>query len=442
MECFSDEQRVSGSTSSSGIFPNEEIQPVAGFSKQQVFTLKQETVTSYISRKISTTTKRKMDNERLGLFKYDYHPFSIVEDRGFRNVVHMLNPSYSLPNRQTISNTLIPLEYEKCLDSAKAEIQNVVNIYLTTGCWTSVKNEGYMARTGDYIDNNFKMRSILLSCELQEENHTAINLASRFKDVLKNWQLRKKDTLGLVKEVLDKVKSIVAHLRRSTVANTKLKKFQKQVGIDPPKMLTQDVTTRCNSTFHMILRFVELEDPLRSVIGLLDTRLPHLDTNEWTLLKELCNILKHFDATKNIYNITTKNILWMLVLKKPGGLRVRNDLEFAEQLLQVCRNSDTDYINVENESEDVPVQITIVESIPSGSKSTDDEIPEVTGNKSKDIENVHPETTGPTKFKKRKRENPTGQYLKFKKEFYNKLQEDREKAREEKRIREEKTRKV
>lgn len=87
------------------------------------------------------------------------------------------------------------------------------------------------------------------------------------------------------------------------------------------------------------------------------------------------------------------------------------------------------------------IPVTIVESIPSGSKSTDDEIPEVTGNKSKDIENVHPETTGPTKFKKRKRENPTGQYLKFKKEFYNKLQEDREKAREEKRIREEKNKK-
>lgn len=186
------EQGASESTSSDGNFATEVIEPMAGPSKQQILKRKQETLTSYIPRKISTTAKHKIDNELLGLFIFDYQPFSVVEDRGFRNFVNHLNPSYSLPTRQTISNTLIPLEYEKCYERAKEEIKKVVNICLTTDCWTSVKNEGHMAITGHYIDNNFKMSSILLSCDLLEENHTTLNLASRFRDVLKDWQLEKK----------------------------------------------------------------------------------------------------------------------------------------------------------------------------------------------------------------------------------------------------------
>lgn len=48
----------------------------------------------------------------LQLFTHDYQPFSIVEDKGFVNLIHDLNPSYKLPNRKTITNTMIPVEYD------------------------------------------------------------------------------------------------------------------------------------------------------------------------------------------------------------------------------------------------------------------------------------------------------------------------------------------
>lgn len=38
----------------------------------------------------------------------DYQPFSIIEDKGFKQFVKALNPSCDLPSRHTISKTLIP----------------------------------------------------------------------------------------------------------------------------------------------------------------------------------------------------------------------------------------------------------------------------------------------------------------------------------------------
>ncbi|KAJ8930409.1 hypothetical protein NQ314_016804 [Rhamnusium bicolor] len=191
-----------------------------------------------------------------------------------------------------IYNTLIPLEYEMCVEAAKEEIKNVVSVYLTTDCWTSKKNESFMAVTGHFIDKNFKMKSILLDCDILDASHIALNLATRLKETVQEWDLENKiiltvsdnasniksaistelgwkffgcfahtlnltvqDALILVLPIIDKVKTIVSHFKRSTIANSKLMQFQKQSGIDIPKKLIQDVSTRWNSTFYMLQRF-------------------------------------------------------------------------------------------------------------------------------------------------------------------------------------------
>ena len=59
--------------------------------------------------------KKELDNLLLKLFYKDFQPFSIVEDEGFKKFVHELNPSYQLPNRKNISQSLIPAEFDKTL---------------------------------------------------------------------------------------------------------------------------------------------------------------------------------------------------------------------------------------------------------------------------------------------------------------------------------------
>lgn len=103
-------------------------------------------------------------------------------------------------------------------------------------------------------------------------------------------------SLQLCTSVLQKVKRIVEHFKRSTKSNIKLMKHQIHCGINPPKKILQDVATRWNSTFYMIDRFVELEMPIKSTIAILDMVLPNLTMEDWSLLKNLQIMLKPFEG--------------------------------------------------------------------------------------------------------------------------------------------------
>lgn len=63
---------------------------------------------------------------------------------------------------------------------------------LTTDCWTSRDNKSYIAITVHFIDNNFNLKSILLSCHSFLENHTSDNLCEQINKTLNAWNLRDK----------------------------------------------------------------------------------------------------------------------------------------------------------------------------------------------------------------------------------------------------------
>lgn len=225
-----------------------------------------------------------------------------------------------------------------------------------------------MAITGHFIDTSYQMRSILLDCDVFEGSHTGTNLSKKLLDVTKSWGLEKKVNLAvsdnaanvknaiaqtgwehfgcfahtlnlmvqsamkLAHNVLDKVKSIVAHFKRSSKATKILMDIQKKNGITVPLKLIQDVVTRWNSTYHMIERFVRLEESLRSTMGLLDAALPLISTEEWTTLKELCQILEPFsDATNCVSGENYMSASLVIVLT--GGL------------INVCENLSTANFN-------------------------------------------------------------------------------------------------
>lgn len=56
--------------------------------------------------------KKCLDEELLNLLTNDFHQFSIVDDIGFREFCHSLNP-YMLPSGKTLSNTLLPAKFEE-----------------------------------------------------------------------------------------------------------------------------------------------------------------------------------------------------------------------------------------------------------------------------------------------------------------------------------------
>ncbi|XP_036317569.1 zinc finger BED domain-containing protein 4-like, partial [Rhagoletis pomonella] len=95
--------------------------------------------------------------------------------------------------------------------------------------------------------------------------------------------------------VITKTKTIVGFFKRSSTANLKLIEYQRNQGTSQPLKLLQDTPTRWNSTFYMLERFLQLEEAIKTTIALCNADLPLLSFTEWSILKQLCQILKPFE---------------------------------------------------------------------------------------------------------------------------------------------------
>lgn len=307
-------------------------------------------------KKISEVQKKKLDNLLMRMFVYDYQPFTIVEDKGFVDFVNGLNPSYKLPNRKTITKTMLPGKFEQCFNAVRNELQAITSVCLSTDCWTSVNMESYLAVTAHYITDQYELRSILLECSCMSVSHTSVNLADAIKVIISKFHLNDKilvivsdnannikaavanelkmkhfgcfahtinlilqDALKIPKELIEKIKTVVNHFKRSSISLEKLVSVQKSMGLEPKKLL-QEVSTRWNSTFYMIERYFHLKDAIKATIALINKDLPVLSEEEWEICNELCVVLGPFEeVTKQISG--GKYITGSLVIPLSNGLK-------------------------------------------------------------------------------------------------------------------------
>ncbi|CAH2084128.1 unnamed protein product [Euphydryas editha] len=92
----------------------------------------------YLPKKLKPDDSKKIDLCLLKMVVYDFQPFSIVEDEGFRTYTHALNPNYDIPHRKTLSMNLLPTVYQKRLEQLQSYVQaNAESECITVDCWTS-----------------------------------------------------------------------------------------------------------------------------------------------------------------------------------------------------------------------------------------------------------------------------------------------------------------
>lgn len=125
----------------------------------------------------------------------DYQPYTIVEDKGFRELCSVMEPNYELPCATTFSRNIIPNLYEKHFKQLKNEIQGdfakgLGSLSFTTDMWTSVAVESYISFTCHYFDEQFKLKNHALATQHFPGSHSAENILKVLTDLLATWDLR------------------------------------------------------------------------------------------------------------------------------------------------------------------------------------------------------------------------------------------------------------
>lgn len=282
--------------------------------------------------------KNAIDEAIMRMIAIDIQPFSVLEDKGFCELVHLLDPRYKIPSKKFFRNVLLENKYDDMKSLLKSMLQNVSHVALTTDCWTSKAVDGYITVTCHFINSRFELKSAVLATQklLTPTNHTAKSMAETLQAVMTEWDVYKKvvcvvtdndatikksceilqlknlpccsHTLNLIvqealklpslNDIFCKCKRIVAFFKSSTVANAKLKEAQ---NVKNPLGLVQEVATRWNSAFLMMDRIKLLSSFIGKVL-LISRKAPNpLSVDEIGTISELIELLRPFnDATQQI----------------------------------------------------------------------------------------------------------------------------------------------
>lgn len=339
----------------------------------------------FINRPMTLEKQKKQNILLLKMIVQDLQPFSIVEDVGFIAYTAGLDPTYVMPSRTTLSKSLLPQLYGDAMAKVRQTIENEAEyVTLTTDCWTSTCTEGYMAVTAHFISKNWVLKSMLLECFKLGERHTSENLRNELIRVAQDWGISRKiqavvsdNTANIVRAVMltgwnhlgcmahklnlvvqsavlkikplqTKIKSIVEHFHRSTVAAEKLKEMQKNMKPEKePLKLIMDVATRWNSTYYMIERVCCIQEPIEAAIAVLHAGLPTIEADEWLQLKSYCSILKPMlQVTEELSaekNLSASKVIIMIhglmkTLKNLQTISTGTAKELAEALLTDLTN--------------------------------------------------------------------------------------------------------
>ncbi|XP_068231881.1 zinc finger BED domain-containing protein 4-like [Palaemon carinicauda] len=284
--------------------------------------------------------KQQLDKLVIKMIATDLQPISIVEDKGFKNFVHGLDPRYVMPSRRDLTRKYLPAMYDEAVKQVQGELRETPHVSLTTDLWTSSQTRGFITVTAHYINSEWNLKSAVLETARLKVDHTAENIADELKRICTRWEILDKvcciitdnaanivaavtkymqikqqpcfaHTLNLVvqdsikntneiKLSQEKIKRIVSFFHHSVKATDKLSEIQNQNGVERKKLI-MDVDTRWNSTFYMMERFLEQHEAITTTLCLLGKSNMCLSSEELEVVKGAVLLLGPFEeATREM----------------------------------------------------------------------------------------------------------------------------------------------
>ena len=318
---------------------------------------------------------KSIDKAVACMIALDEQPFTVVESPGFNYLMSVVEPRYQIRSRQFYADTVVPEVYGNLQKKMQDRLSTAEFVSLTTDEWTcEYTTTSYMTIRAHWLDDCYCRQSAVIALVHLTESETAENLSRKFLRVLEQWhiprakvhlvlrddgpniaeavresavasisclartlQLVIKDALFVqmsVEDVLSIARSVVGHFKHSSTATERLQDLQRTLKL-PQHQLVQDFSTKWNSSYTMLLRFVEQREALVVYAEKHDMLI--LTEEQWTTAENVCTVLKYFEAetrrlsaetacVSDVIPTTTVLLHALQSLKPPRLLTLRNAL--------------------------------------------------------------------------------------------------------------------
>uniref|UniRef100_H2ZXV7 HAT C-terminal dimerisation domain-containing protein n=1 Tax=Latimeria chalumnae TaxID=7897 RepID=H2ZXV7_LATCH len=299
-----------------------------------------------------------LNNSIVNIILKDLRPISIVEGKGFREFVELVEPGNQLPSR-TFFTQMVEKKYLVTMQHIKAELKTPEKIALASDIWTSLATDAHMSVTAHFI-TDWQLKNINLATKPLSERHTGENIVTFIEQVLEKYELEPScicalvcdnganmiaaarklkekyswarircvgHTIQLIVNSALKVTTIgrtmgvarclVEHFHRSEAASTVLKTKQQQMAV-PQHSLKQD-STRWNSTLHKVTRLLEQRWPVTAVLSDLTMsakRHRHLDLQSIKQLLEPFEVATTYLSGEKYVSLSTVPSLINALIKE------------------------------------------------------------------------------------------------------------------------------
>lgn len=275
----------------------------------------------------SDNRSKKIDVAIMEMIATDNQPFTVAADVGFKRLMAMLEPRYSLKSEKYYRTVV----FEDVHSKVEKKIKELItldnagpHLSFTTDCWSG-ETESLMSLTCHFIDKEWKRQQIVLNVKAMHGSHTGEYISDVFLGLLKYWdidvervvlvlrdsganmikamrlaevpdlsctahtlQLVVNDGINSQRAVADiaaKLKSSATHFNHSVLAKQRLREIQKELDL-PQHRIIQSVPTRWNSTLHMLESMLEQRRALTVYAGE-HGKISVLTADQWTLVDNL-----------------------------------------------------------------------------------------------------------------------------------------------------------
>lgn len=139
----------------------------------------------------SDNRSKKIDVAIMEMIATDNQPFTVAADVGFKRLMAMLEPRYSLKSEKYYRTVIFQDVHSKVEKKIK-ELLTLENagphLSFTTDCWSG-ETESLMSLTCHFIDKEWKRQQIVLNVKAMHGSHTGEYISDVFLGLLKYWDI-------------------------------------------------------------------------------------------------------------------------------------------------------------------------------------------------------------------------------------------------------------